>query len=112
MRYIIIKYEDDYADEFDVKGFSVISFESEEEYNKYFSYLERIRTEITDEISLYFGSNEGIDYKNGKDFLKTISIEEITEEQYNTFKQLRLISYGYDIGDYINELEYFLKKKP
>lgn len=109
MKYILIKYEDDYCDEFDVKGFSAICFKSELEYIEYVKYLERIRTEIVEEISLCFGTNEVIYYENGEEFLETLSIEEITEAQYNVISQLKLTSYGYDIGSYINDLGYFLK---
>ena len=110
MKYYLIKIAADYADEFNVYGMKVLSEKEFEILNNAFSeYLkreekrkERIRNKETsnyfspwdDEYSFYFGTNEDLRFDDIEDIRNTYTIKEISEEQYNTLKELNLLSYG------------------
>ena len=110
MKYYLIKTEADYADEFYVYGMSVLS---EEEFkilnDTFFECLkreerrkEKIRDKETsnffpcweDEYIICFGTNEDLIFGSIKDIRDTYTIKGISEKQYNTLKELDLLSYG------------------
>lgn len=88
MKYYLVKSRKDWADEFDCYGLEVYV---EDEYNRYINFLEENKDM---EVSLYFGTNEGWDDVTWEDIKEDITIEEITEEEYEMLKKLRLTCYG------------------
>ena len=83
----ILKYESNYADEFDIDGIFCIN------------ELQRIEFESAAskfiEGSFCFGTNEEIEYESNKDLLATFTIEYITDEEYDVLYSLKLTSLGY-----------------
>lgn len=82
--YLLVKYNDNYSDEFDISGFKLYT---KEEWVK-FALNARILFECK-VVEYYFGSNEAISYEHGVDnFLTRFTLLDITEEMYtwlNTF---------------------------
>ena len=103
MRYLLLKFEDNWADECDFYLNSVHKVTTEEylEFTKALKYIQ----EYPYEIFYNFGTNEDNCYENGKDFLSHLSGTFITESEYNTIKELGLETPGTDWYWYILEQE-------
>ncbi len=104
---LLIKFRNNYADEFDVNGFVVLS-ESEWETHKKLAAKRfdkvaqvakntkpdpitgmipySIRKSL--EVRVYFGTNEDIVYNDLEDYLNSFTITELTSAQYETLKSL------------------------
>jgi len=71
-KFSLVKYSGNWADEMDVTGFSVMS---EEELKEWIEYIPK------EPFTFGVGSNQEIDYRSVKAFLKNCTIEEISREQ-------------------------------
>ena len=102
MKYYLITYCTDYADEFYVEGMKVFT---EDEFNafiemqKYFAQKEKDNPPFKDEkwsdgFHLYFGTNEFLWYDSIGEMIREFKIHEITEGQYNMLKELNLLRFG------------------
>lgn len=115
MKYYLLNFTDNYADEFDVYGFKVLT---EEEYKKGKIDSEeafRLRMEDTranhrgdKSVQISFGTNEWVEYYRFEDYLKSFKVTEISEDEYNVLAKLfgkygNKVSYGFD---YFFPLEY------
>ena len=103
MTYTVLKFEDNYADEFDVEGFVVVKSEFAEKWKELVGSFE-------DSFSFGFGSNEANDYDNGADFVSNITSVVITKEEAivlaNIFKnkgEYCNVITKYGIADYFYE---------
>jgi hypothetical protein len=76
-----------YADEFDMSEFMV---DTVEEWLKTVEFLEK----YTEEIEFYFGTNEELYFRNGKDLLSKINVRVISEEESNVLNKLFYGSFG------------------
>ena len=87
MTKLLVKYQDNWADEINVFGFSV--FDSREEYDEYIGYL-------TSEMPFnkYIGSIEEIEYITAEQLLSTLTVIEITDDAWVTIVNLLGGSYG------------------
>ena len=92
MRYLLVKMEDDWADEFDICSCRAIAVD-DEDYKIFFDELEKLKTR-TGEIMFYFGTNEQAYYENGEQFYNVIKVQEITKEEYDTLYKLGLNDFG------------------
>ena len=99
-KYFLVSYKEDYADEFYVYGMKIFT---EEEYasfidnQKYAKDLERKGEIVTgefEEIELYFGTNEWLSFETVDEIIRTLDVREITEQEFNTLKNLGLDSFG------------------
>ena len=89
---ILVKFNDNYADEFDVGGFR---FYEEKEWNKY-KKLVKEKIKFPKEAS--FGTNEFIEYNSAEDYFKCTEVKKLSEEEYNFLVKL----FGkYGIGIFI-----------
>lgn len=94
MNYVLVKFNFDYADEFDLNGFYVTTSE------EFTSDMEYLKINFKPNIEKYFGTNESIIIESIKEIENAYSITSITEEEYNTLKKLfgksysKHISYG------------------
>ncbi len=90
MEYLLVKFNDNYCDEFDVDGFNIMS---EQEFK---DYLEEWKKEIEkngfDEF--YFGTNECLTYEGVDEFEKRFTTEPLTEEEALVLKKFFKSSYG------------------
>lgn len=80
MKYLIVEFSRDWADEFSMEGFETLTSDEWEALQK------RILSQ--GEINYSFGTNEGWEEENPKDFLSSYSTKEISLEQYNILKEL------------------------
>ena len=91
MKYYLIKYEDNWADEFDIETFSVMN---EEQYNNFNNDLNNIISEIKDEeVEIYFGTNEEITI-TPSEFQNSLKITEIQKDFYDSIIRYGLNDYG------------------
>lgn len=84
----LAKYDDNWADEFDVSGHCVID---EKTYEKLTKKL------ITNpSFTMYIGTNEDIEYgEDGQSAEDAIDFQEITQDEYNVLKKLGLARQGF-----------------
>lgn len=88
--YYLIKYKGNYADEFNVESFSVVTVE---EYNGFVEAMSKVEdNDGCFEIGV--GTNEFIEYDNIDEYKGDITITKISESDYETFKKLNLLFYG------------------
>lgn len=97
---ILLKFQDNWADEMDVEGYEVIT----PEQLKYFN--ERVEAYFleNDILEHYIGTNECIEYTSAIDLLSKYSVRDITEADYQTLNKLGLLKFGI-IGPF--EIDYW-----
>jgi hypothetical protein len=82
---LLCEFNADYADEFDVCGLNLFTSSSWNELiesvTKTFSNLKK-----HDEIECYFGTNEALTFYSLKDYLSSLTLYEITQEEHNFLK--------------------------
>lgn len=81
MTYTILKFDDNYADEFDVEGFVVVKSEFAKKW------LELVGS-FKYSLSFGFGSNEANEYDNGANFVTNVSSMVITDEEANVLANI------------------------
>lgn len=81
---LLIKYEGNWADEMDVRGFYTTT---REEWD---SYVQKLRKhfETKDTLMYYIGTNEEIEYTSADEVLRDHKVIEITPEQAATLQSL------------------------
>lgn len=72
---LLIKYNDNYADEFDINGFQIME---ETEWN---TYVAKVRLCTNWPQSRWFGTNEGVQWPSAQEHLQNFEVIEITEEE-------------------------------
>jgi hypothetical protein len=92
----LVKFSDNWADEMDVEGFSVMSTG---QFTQWAKTVEEVAKKIDEghTFEWYIGTNEWINWESGKDFKEAFSCEVITDEEANILKRLLLegmASYG------------------
>lgn len=88
----LVKFEDNWADEFDVQGFQIMN---QEELDSYFNAIDNYGYFMPGEREIfYFGTNQSLGWDSKEDFLSCLTITEISEEQANTIKELLSTNYG------------------
>lgn len=114
LKYFLVNYKVDYADEFYVSGMRIFT---EDEYNtfvdnqRYAKEVER-NGRFEGEIEIYFGTNEYLLFESVDEIIRELKVREITEQEFNTLKNLDLSSFGGpamfyffdDIRDYDKEI--------
>lgn len=86
-KYKLVKFDDNWADEMDISGYIIMESDKWEK-------IENNLKNYKDRIYVGFGTNEDNDYRNGKEFLNTIDVKNITEEEIKTLKKLLGSEYG------------------
>lgn len=92
----LVKFSDNWANEMDVEGFSIMSTG---QFTKWAKTVEEVAKKIDSgrTFEWYIGTNEWIDWEDGKSFKEAFSCEVITDEEANILKRLLLegmASYG------------------
>ena len=94
----LLKYRDNWADEFDVNGCVIISEDTYKDiYLKLENAVETYDTSNlnTDYMCVYIGSNENIEYESLDDFMNTISCRELSDEEARVLSDFGFSSYGH-----------------
>lgn len=115
---LLVRFDDNWADEIDVEGFAI--YKTREEYDEAMedflceklevekeelrAHLEKVENEddesedddddFDESFCIYVGSNEDIEYYSISDFKNNFSIDEITDEEYETIAKLIGYRYG------------------
>lgn len=84
MSKILVKFNDNYADEFDVDGFMVIS------KNQFDKDVELVKKWFADygDAEFYFGTNEALSYDDFDDWFNSFSVTEITDDEAQVLTKL------------------------
>lgn len=93
----LVKLTDNWADEMDLEGFSIMSTG---QFTQWAKTVEEVAKKIDEGRSFewYFGINEWIDWNSGKDFKEAFNCEVITDEEAEVLKRLLLHEFsGYGI---------------
>lgn len=92
MKNVLIEFNDNWADEMDVSGFSVCTIE---EWEKNKALIEA----YTGEIILCIGTNEELEFDNGNDFLSHLTITEISDRDEKVITKHFGSAYGFAMLD-------------
>jgi len=79
--YYLIKFQSDYADEFDVYGFQIMN---EKDYKRFQNTLKEYEKYLNineNSLEYYFGTNESITWESFDDLIKSITISGISAEK-------------------------------
>lgn len=90
---LLVKYSEDYADEFQVSGFQVFD---ETDWNK---HVAEVRLCAHWPQSRYFGTNEGMEWSSAQDYLNNFTEVQITDEEAD-FLARTFVNYG-DTGHFL-----------
>lgn len=88
MKYYLYKFEDNWSDELDVKGFAPLTKDEKD------LALAQIKRKYRKGGTISFGSNQENDYDDISDVLACIEFEPITNSQYNTLIDIFGQSFG------------------
>jgi hypothetical protein len=77
--YYLIRYADNYEDEFEVSGFVVLTSKEMNDFDTALNVLETIMEST--ELSFYFGTNEEMVYDDFKFFLEAISVSVLSKSE-------------------------------
>lgn len=99
---VLLKLTDDYADEFDVECFCIMS---KQEWDQ---IVEGLKNE-KEYFELYFGTNEWLRYNNGQELLNCITVTEIEPSESEVIRRLIGYQYGVASGHFDRLLEKYYK---
>ena len=99
---VLVRYNDNYADEFDVDGFFALS---DEDWKAYKTKIKKTIGEKT--FTFGIGTNESIEYDGAKEYLSNLKPEKITQEEYDTLLKL----FPYTLQDWDDEKNKFVNKR-
>jgi len=90
----IITWSDNWADEMDIEGFVITNLdEAKEWYESMKNYNEN--------FEICIGTNEEIYYQNGEEFIKTITLRKLSEENFSILNET--------IGDKFGHTSFYQK---
>lgn len=87
---LLLQYSCNYADEFDVEGFIVMS---ESDWEEHKAMAAKIFEKRGRSIEVYFGTNEDVSYYDLEDYMRSFVVKELTEAQFQVLKDLFGIHY-------------------
>lgn len=105
----LVKLADNWADEMDIEGFSIMSTG---QFTQWAKTVEEVAKKIDEGRSFewYIGTNEWIDWDSGKDFKEAFNCEVITDEEANILKRLLLEGFDkYGLFPSGQDMTYFLE---
>jgi hypothetical protein len=76
---VLLQWDSNWADEMDISGFSIMGKSEWEDYKKMLKNKGR--------FCICVGTNEEIDYHNGNELLKEISVKNISEDEVKTIQK-------------------------
>ena len=88
MEQVLVKWSDNWADEMNIEGFNIFT---KTEWNEFKTKLKNAKKEFT----IGVGSNEDINYKDGRKLLSNLSAKEITEDESKIIKKFLGNNWGH-----------------
>ena len=107
----LVKFADNWADEMDVEGFAVLETK---DFMGYIQLIEAVAKKIDSGaiFEWYIGTNEWIDYCEGRKFKDAFSFEVINDEHGETLKTFLLEGFdSYGLFPSGVDMNYFLEDK-
>lgn len=92
--YLIAKFKRDYRDSFDAQGFKLFT------RSDYDAYVKDILQSDFNNLDVYFGMNQYLNFINPEDYLKYITITYLSLEEFHTIK--KAIDFDYEYGDWLD----------
>lgn len=108
--YKLVKYEDNYADEFDIVGFKIMTeqeyFEWRDMVEKSFLFDEDNQVRDTTDREFYFGTNEFVTYQNANQYFDQLEVIDLANHEAAALLSMfaKEIQYGY--GTFIDPADY------
>lgn len=99
MSYKLIKFNGDWADEFNLYGFSIMTAVAWDEIERELTNADQ-SIEIED---VYFGTNEAMNWNCTADFLQDLEVISISEKEAEILKRLFGHCFGYTFIDEVLE---------
>ncbi len=87
----LVKFQKDYADEFDVYGITAMTSYELLDYIKEVNGIDNNNYPV----EYGFGTNESLIYESSKDIFEALTVIEITVEQYEFLNAAGLIQFGH-----------------
>lgn len=87
MTKVLIKFHDNYADEFDVEGHKVFDLK---EWNDHLTFAK----DLSYPREIYFGTNEFCEYYNYEAYLRCFDLKILSDNEYETLSNLALLESG------------------
>lgn len=88
MSKVLIKCKDNWADEMDLEGFSIMDSDA-------WTKRKESISNITESFTICVGTNEDIEYRNGNAFLRRLVVKEITDDEANVIIKYLGDSFGH-----------------
>lgn len=96
MKYIFVNFRDDWAGEMDIDINTAVKMR-EEDFEVLLKMINTIKRKHRTKASYSIGTNESIEYETGGEFVNTLNLREITEEEYKVFEKFGVIDGADDI---------------
>jgi len=84
---VLLQWDSNWADEMDISGFVITTEKIWKDYKKELKKKE--------EFCIYVGSNEEIDYSDGKELLEEISVTKLSDEEADLISKKIGTSFGF-----------------
>lgn len=81
---LLVKFDSNYADEFDIGGFIVMSEEDWEKHN----VLVKKKFDEEGEIEVYFGTNESMIWESYESYIGDFYVNKLSDEELKALKKL------------------------
>lgn len=78
---VLLTWDSNWADEMDISGFAVVS-------ESFWLNLKSDLENKTSSFYFYIGTNEELEYENGKELLSEIEVKYLTEDEAGVVKKL------------------------
>ena len=100
-KHYILKFDDNYADEFYAHGSVIID---ENQYKYFYSVVEqavntkdysKLHEDYTSDVCVGLGSNEYIEYDNIADLMDSVKCTELTEDEYDILMKFGFDNFGF-----------------
>ena len=85
MSKVLIKFNTNYADEFDVAGFYITT---QKKWDKHLEEVETFFKNRTEPVEKYFGTNEYIEFYDFDDYKSSFTVTPITKEENDVLTKL------------------------
>jgi len=82
-KYLLVKFDSNYADEFDVSGFTIMSQAAWEKHKVDAAK----RFDSGCELEAYFGTNESLSWSHYDDYIKSFDVKELSDDELKTLKK-------------------------
>jgi hypothetical protein len=104
-KYVFVKLNHDYSDEFDVVGCTVMS---EDEWNRQYSEIKRgFDQQLLNGKAFYFGTNEALTFNSFEHFDAGVDVCACSKQFHDEFKKLTFTGrLGYWVVEHLLEATY------